>query len=81
MAKDISDDVTEQSGMHSDATDADVVTAEQRVCCRRCQSAVLTLSLYGPHLRGRCVDCGTVWVARWSDLQRARAKQRSNLLT
>jgi len=70
MAKDISDDDTEQSGSE---TDEDMVTPEQRVCCRRCQSAVLTLSLCGPQLRGRCVDCGTLWVACWSDLQRASA--------
>lgn len=81
MAKDPSDDVTEQSGMHRDETDTDVMVSEQRVCCRRCQSAVLTLSLCGPHVRGRCVDCGTLWVARWSDLQRARVTQRSNSFT
>jgi len=80
MAQDTSNDVTEQSGMHSDEPDADVVTAEQRVCCRRCHSAVLTLFLCGPHLRGRCVDCGTVWVARWSDLQRASAKGPISLI-
>jgi DNA-directed RNA polymerase subunit N (RpoN/RPB10) len=80
MAKDLSEDWTDQTGSQTDETDAGVVSAEQRVCCRRCQSAVLTLSLCGPHLRGRCVDCGTVWMARWSDLQRARAKPRSNSL-
>jgi hypothetical protein len=74
MAKNISEDGTDQAGRQTDETDADVVAAEQRVCCRRCHSAVLTLFLSGPHLRGCCVDCGTVWVARWSDLQRASAK-------
>ena len=81
MAKDISDNVPEQSEFHNGETDAEVVVPEQRVCCRRCHSAVLTLFLCGPHLRGRCVDCGTVWMARWSDLQRASAKQRSNSFT
>lgn len=81
MAKDISNNVPEQSEFHHNQTDSEVVAAEQRVCCRRCHSAVLTLSLWGPHLRGRCVDCGTVWVARWSDLQRARVEPRSNSLT
>ena len=74
MAKDISEDGTDQAGRQTDETDAEVVSAEQRVCCRRCHSAVLTLFLCGPHLRGRCMDCGTVWMARWSDLQRASAK-------
>jgi hypothetical protein len=39
---------------------------ERRVLCRRCQSGVLTLFMCGPRLRGRCQDCGTVWVYLWS---------------
>jgi len=64
---------TERPSSQTRHTQHAVVGPEQRVCCRRCHSAVLTLSLCGPHLRGRCVDCGTVWMARWSDLQRASA--------
>jgi len=81
MAKDTSEDGTDQARSQTDETDAEVVSAEQRVCCRRCHSAVLTLFLCGPHLRGRCMDCGTVWVARWSDLQRACVEPRSSSLT
>ena len=39
---------------------------ERRVLCRRCQSGVLQLFMCGPRLRGRCQDCGTVWVYVWS---------------
>jgi hypothetical protein len=42
------------------------VGPERRVLCRRCQSGVLTLFMCGPRLRGRCQDCGTVWVYLWS---------------
>jgi hypothetical protein len=43
-----------------------VVGPERRVLCRRCQSGVLTLFMCGPRLRGRCQDCGTMWVYLWS---------------
>jgi len=43
-----------------------VVGSERRVLCRRCQSGVLTLFMCGPRLRGRCQDCGTMWVYLWS---------------
>jgi hypothetical protein len=49
--------------------------SEHRVCCRRCRSMVFTLCLCGPQLRGRCQDCGTVWVARWSLTQRGRGSR------
>jgi len=42
------------------------VGPDRRVLCRRCQSGVLTLFMCGPRLRGRCQDCGTVWVYLWS---------------
>lgn len=42
------------------------VGPERRVLCRRCQSGVLQLFMCGPRLRGRCQDCGTVWVYLWS---------------
>lgn len=42
------------------------VGPERRVLCRRCHSGVLLLFMCGPRLRGRCQDCGTVWVYLWS---------------
>ena len=42
------------------------VGPDRRVLCRRCQSGVLTLFMCGPRLRGRCQNCGTVWVYLWS---------------
>lgn len=42
------------------------VGPERRVFCRRCHSGVLQLFMCGPRLRGRCQDCGTVWVYLWS---------------
>ena len=42
------------------------VGPERRVLCRRCHSGVLSLFMCGPRLRGRCQDCGTVWVYLWS---------------
>lgn len=42
------------------------VGPERRVLCRRCHSGVLQLFMCGPRLRGRCQDCGTVWVYLWS---------------
>lgn len=42
------------------------VGPERRVLCRRCHSGVLQLFMSGPRLRGRCQDCGTVWVYLWS---------------
>lgn len=66
--------VRTRARVHSTQMNPSGVDGERRVLCRRCHSGVLTLFMCGPRLRGRCVDCGTVWVARWSDLQRARVK-------
>lgn len=61
--------VRQPRSLHRQKTDA-AREAENRVLCRRCQSTVFTLFVSGPQLRGRCQDCGTVWVARWSLTQR-----------
>jgi len=56
----------EQTSAPTRRTKHAVVGPERRVLCRRCQSGVLTLFMCGPRLRGRCQDCGTMWVYLWS---------------
>ena len=52
--------------VHTTQTNPSGVDGERRVLCRRCQSGVLTLFMCGPRLRGRCQECGAVWVYLWS---------------
>jgi hypothetical protein len=58
--------VRTRASVHTTQTKPSGVDGERRVLCRRCQSGVLTVFMCGPRLRGRCQDCGTVWVYLWS---------------
>jgi len=58
--------VRPRARVHTTQTNPSGVDGERRVLCRRCQSGVLTLFMCGPRLRGRCQDCGTVWVFLWA---------------
>ena len=58
--------VHKRAGARTIQMKASGVDAERRVLCRRCHSGVLTLFMCGPRLRGRCQDCGIVWVYLWS---------------
>ena len=66
MAKQTAGPRTERPSSQIRHTKHAVVGPERRVLCRRCHSGVLSLFMCGPRLRGRCQNCGAVWVYLWS---------------